>query len=155
MFLVRLTGAELVAPSGLTFNESTQQGFFLYVKRLLLRYLRDLSAFGGPSWPFFFVSLEFFKFVVLAIFVTFLTFSVFLHSTKNPCYFCDQNFVLFVFLLMRYFQVIVSQNLRKLRREFANNIVPGHIYRIFFSFTVFYALPRHTIQTVKQGGGGS
>ena len=34
MFLVRLTGAELVAPSGLTFNESTQQGFFLLCEEI-------------------------------------------------------------------------------------------------------------------------
>ena len=54
-----------------------------------MRFLRDLRAFGGPSWPFFFVSLEFFKFVILAIFAIFLTISVFLGSRKNPCYFCD------------------------------------------------------------------
>ena len=54
-----------------------------------MRFLRDLRAFGGPSWPFFFISLEFFKFVILAIFAIFLTFSVFLGSRKNPCYFCD------------------------------------------------------------------
>ena len=56
---------------------------------LVLRFFRDLRAFGGPSCLFFFLSLEFFKFAILPIFAIFLTFSVLLGSRKNPCYFCD------------------------------------------------------------------
>ena len=92
-----------------------------------MRFLRNLRAFGGPSWPFFFVSLEFFKFVILAIFAIFLTFSVFLDSRKNPCFFCHFSHKIFGELF----------SLRKLRREFANTIVPGHIYPIFFLLQFF------------------
>ena len=59
MFLVRLTGAELVAPSGLTLNESTQS---LHIARKILvtfAIFARFEGFGGPSWPFFFLSLEF------------------------------------------------------------------------------------------------
>ena len=97
------------------------------------------------------IFLEFFKFVILAIFAIFLTFSVFLGSRKNPCYFCDFSLSLeFCFIGFSTHAIFASDcqkifgelfSLRKLRREFANKIVPGHIYRISFSFTVLYALP--------------
>ena len=61
----------------------TSRNWFFPIGRvflLVLRFLQDLRALGGSSWPFFFLSLEFFKFVIFAIFAIFLTFSVFLGS---------------------------------------------------------------------------
>ena len=107
-------------------------------------------------------------FIVSFGFYTFIMISVFLGSRKYPCYFCDFFLSLeFCFIGYYCYSCDICKwlshkmfgelfSLRKLLREFANKIVPGHLYRnFFFSFTVLYALPRHTIQTVKQGRGGS
>ena len=131
-----------------------------------MRFLRDLRAFGGPSWPFFKVSLEFFKFVILAIFAIFLTFSVFLGSRKNPCYFCDFSPSLeFCFIGFSTHAIFAGDCLTKFSVNYflcencGENLLTTSFLdtyiAFFFSFTVLYALPRHTIQTVKQNRGGS
>ena len=53
MFLVRLTGAELVAPSGLTFNESTQQGFFLLCAEITFAIFARFECFWRPFLAIF------------------------------------------------------------------------------------------------------
>ena len=111
------------------------------------------------------MSLEFFKFVILPIFAIFLTFSVFLGSRKNPCYFCDFFLSLeFCFIGFSTHAIFASDCLTKFSVNYflfencGENLLTRSfldIYIAFFSFTVLYALPRHTIQTVKQGRGGS
>ena len=126
-----------------------------YSVLLLLRFLWNLMAFRGPSWPFFFLSLEFCKICYSCYFGN-ISFSVFLGSRRNPCYFWDffkpkilLNWLLFL-LLLRYLQVIVSQNFQVyyfLCEKCEENLLTRSILDIsqFFSFSVLFALPRHNI----------
>ena len=158
LFLVRLM-TELVAHS-LILHESTQS---LQTATKILVTFAIFARFEGFWRPLFAMFLSksriFVKFVILAIFAIFHTFSMLLRSRKYPCYFCD-FFLSLEFCFIGYYcyscdickwwsHKIFDElfSLRKLWREFANKIVPGHIYRSFFSFTVIYALPRHIIQT--------
>ena len=149
MFLVRLM-AELVAPS-LTLHESTQSR---HIARKMLVTFAIFARFECFWTPFLAIFLSKSRILLNLLFLLFLryfllfqcfqvagnilvTFEIFFKSRIM--------FYWLLLLLLRYLRVGVSQKifgdlfpLRKLRREFANNIVPGHIYRnIFFPLQFF------------------
>ena len=128
---------------------------------------------NSPSWPFLSLRLEFIQFfyscfcdisstqslhIARKILVSFAI----LNSRKNPCYFCSLEFC---FIGFSTHAIFAGDCLTKFSVNYflCENCGENLLTRSFlvtyiafcFGFTVLYALPRHTIQTVKQGRGGS
>ena len=105
-------------------------------------------------------------FIVSFGFYTFIMISVFLGSRKYPCYFCDFFLSLeFCFIGYYCYSCDICKwlshkmfgelfSLPKLLREFANKIVPGHLYRIFFFFysSLCTTTPYHTNRQTRPRG---